>query len=112
MISYIRLLTINTSGLRCKSKRQRIFHWLKPKNFDIMFLQETHCGSEDDAKNWSHEWGGTAIWTTFSNDSLGCAILINKNRKKLISEENVDINGRWITMNIEISDKIFHIVTK
>ena len=36
------LLSFNFRGLREKSKRESLFHWLKQKQINITFLQETY----------------------------------------------------------------------
>ena len=40
------ICSININGLRDNKKRHSIFHWFEKKNFDIIFLQETHCKDE------------------------------------------------------------------
>ena len=37
----LKIVSINVRGLRDKSKRFTLINWLKTKQFDIAFLQET-----------------------------------------------------------------------
>ena len=53
----LKLLTFNAKGLKDDDKRQNVFHWLKSKNIDIMYIQEAHCEA-DTIKKWEDEWGG------------------------------------------------------
>lgn len=48
--------TYNCRGLRDKCKRQKVFKWLRDKNQDVYFLQETHSSACDEVK-WQSEWG-------------------------------------------------------
>ena len=40
------LLTLNAQGLRDRSKRFRLYQWLRQQKFDIAYLQETHITDE------------------------------------------------------------------
>ncbi len=56
------ILTINTNGLHSdKTKRIAFFLWLKTLIFDIIFLQETHCGSEYEDNNTSPSMSPSSI---------------------------------------------------
>ena len=100
----ISLLTLNVSGLQNKRKREKLFFWLKSKKDNIIFIQETHCGSEDDKKKWSEEWGGQSYWTTCSKDSVGVAILISDKIKYDIQNVQCDEKGRWVNAEIHINN--------
>ena len=105
MINLTNFLTLNVSGLQSKQKRQNIFHWLRSKNADLVFLQETHCGSDKEKRNWREEWDGHSFWSTFSTNSLGVAILVRNKSEIEIQNEQVDVNGRWIKADVKIKDK-------
>ena len=51
------IVSFNVNGLKNNLKRKTIFHFLKNKKFDFIFLQETHS-SDTDEKLWKCEWGG------------------------------------------------------
>nr|XP_039269731.1 uncharacterized protein LOC120344529 [Styela clava] len=57
LASYTTLLTYNVNGMRNFEKRKSIFDYIRNIGSNITFIQETHCGSEDDAKKWTKEWG-------------------------------------------------------
>ena len=69
--------TLNINGLQNNQKRKATFNWLKSLNFDIIYLQETHCHTRKDVKKWSHEWGPgkNSIWSNGSSNSKGVAVL-------------------------------------
>jgi len=46
----LRICSLNANSMRDHSKRAQLVTWLKIKNFDIMFLQQTHCNSNSDSK--------------------------------------------------------------
>ncbi len=104
------LLTLNVSGLQNKRKREKVFHWLKTKQYQIIFLQETHCGSEEDKRQWANEWGGASYWTSCSKDAVGVAILIKEKCQFKMQNSNIDEKGRWIKTDIQIEDKWYKLV--
>ena len=60
--------TFNVNGIKAKSKRIKIFEWLKLKNEEIIFLQETHSTSEVE-KQWEREWGGGKYFLVMVNQT-------------------------------------------
>ncbi len=109
MSGKLSLLTLNVSGLQNKAKRANIFHWLKTQNADIAFIQETHCGSEKDKSQWGNEWGKQTYWTTSSRDTAGVAILFNPNKQYDITNIEIDNEGRWITLEIDLNDNKYRL---
>ena len=68
------ILSFNVRGLNSKVKRIGFFEWLKSKQFDICFVQESFstCEIED---TWRKDWGGHIEFNSGSNNSRGVAIL-------------------------------------
>lgn len=53
-MSQVQVLTVNVRGLNDK-KKDRVFHWLRKENTDIIALQETHLGKTSDEWKWTRE---------------------------------------------------------
>ena len=100
------VLTINTNGLKGRKERIGFFLWLKTLHFDIIFLQETHCGSEFEANNWADEWGPrkNSIWSTVSSNSKGVAVLFKPHGDYKPLNTKVDKEGRYIYFDLNIED--------
>ena len=106
----IRLISLNVNGIRDNNKRRTIFFWLKEQEADLYLLQETHCESQNDINNWSHEWGGEAFWSLGTNYAKGVAILIKPNLDIKIKNPDFDTHGRHVAVNIEIDDFVGKII--
>ena len=98
----IRCITYNVRGLKDNKKRRSIFSWLKSKNADLIFLQETHCDTEKDKDTWTKEWGNTCFWNLGTNRSCGTSILISKSFSKqakvALVKEKI---GRYQIINVK-----------
>ena len=44
----IKMISLNVSGIRNNVKRSALFEWMKSLKVDLVFMQETHCGTHDD----------------------------------------------------------------
>lgn len=82
----LRLLSLNVNGLRDGAKRRTLFHCLQQASWDVIFLQETHHGSQEEAERWAREgagpalpWRGESFWAHGSTASRGVAILLRTN---------------------------------
>jgi len=102
----LRLATINVRGLMNDSKRSKFFRYLKSlciSTHYIFFVQETHCPGVQEASRWTTQWGGKALFTTFSSSSCGVAILFSPRLIISLSSPVLDSNGRYIAVNCVIS---------
>ncbi|WAR10605.1 hypothetical protein MAR_035681, partial [Mya arenaria] len=63
--------SLNVNGIRNKIKREKIFHYLKQKTYDFVYLQETHCANESEASLWAKLWERKMIWNKGSSQSRG-----------------------------------------
>ena len=68
---------LNIWGINKHSKRISTFNWIKSKNFDVMFLQESFS-SKADENLWQSEWGGPIFWSHGSKHTCGVSILDRK----------------------------------
>ena len=78
------------------------------QNFDIIFVQETHCHLRKDEKKWSCEWVGQSYWSKGTNRSKGVAILCNPRHTYDIKNVEIDSNGRYIKCNLLINDSTMY----
>ncbi|WAQ98940.1 YTX2-like protein, partial [Mya arenaria] len=77
--------SLNVNGIRNKIKREKIFHYLKQKSYDIVYLQETHCANESEASLWAKSWEGNIIWNNGSCQSRVENSIYNDEHGRIIS---------------------------
>ena len=56
----LKVITLNARGLRDTKKRQSLVYWLKNKQIDIAFLQETYLNDKLCSK-LDREWGNNTF---------------------------------------------------
>ena len=97
----LKVLSLNTRGMRDGIKRRRIFRYLKREKPDVCFLQETHS-----EKNhlWESEWGGKGVFADGNTQSRGVAILFSNKISKNICDIVRDINGRYVLCSLKINN--------
>ena len=88
--------SLNVNGLRNPRKRQNIYHWLEKQHYDVICLQETHCGDSDTENDWKQERGGKSVWNNGTNTLKGVAILFRNGLNIEIESENLSDEGRII----------------
>ena len=71
----LKCVSYNVNRLRKNPKRKSIFYFLKQKNYDIIFLQETYSCFNDE-KRWQYEWKGKLVFSHGENNSKGVAVLV------------------------------------
>ena len=74
----LKLLSLNVSGLRNKTKRKTLFRQFKQKKFDVVCVQESHVTKEV-IESWRKEWGGEIVYYEGTNHSKGQLILLRNN---------------------------------
>lgn len=84
-----------------------MFRWIRSHKIDIAILQETHCGSTEDATAWTKEWGQSAWWTTTSTTRCGVAILARalQDRDLEMARCVEESEGRIITVQFNFTHK-------
>ena len=98
----LNLCSINVRGLRDNTKRKAIFLFGRSCNTDLIFLQETHSGI-DDEKFWKSQWGDAIYFSHGSNHSAGVAILLNRFNGDIL-ESTVSNEGRWIILVLKVDN--------
>ena len=95
-------MSYNVRGLSDKTKRNEVFCWLKQKNAAIYYLSETHSTLECE-QIWKDEWSGEIIFSHFSSQARGTAILFKKDLPILIHASHADSLGRCVILDVEIN---------
>ena len=82
-------------GIRKKTKRESIFTWLRDKQADIAFLQETYSTIEIEDE-WRSMWDGSVYFSHGTNHSKGVTVLIDSKLDIQVINANADKDGRYI----------------
>ena len=90
--------SFNVRGLRDPKKRRQIFTFIKERNFDIMFLQETHALTTDEIF-WRSQWSGEMYFSNGTHQSKGVAILVKKGAQIEIIKHQTDKMGRIVIID-------------
>eukprot|EP00745_Piridium_sociabile_P017318 TRINITY_DN26057_c0_g1_i12.p3 TRINITY_DN26057_c0_g1~~TRINITY_DN26057_c0_g1_i12.p3 ORF type:complete len:289 (+),score=23.77 TRINITY_DN26057_c0_g1_i12:1191-2057(+) len=84
----VRILSLNTRGLKNNLKRKAMFSLFKQQRIDIVCLQETHV-TEREASLWEKQWGGRLFYSSGTDNSKGEIILVSKHfQGKVELEQN------------------------
>ena len=100
----LKIGSLNTWGLGDDIKRREVFTWLRQKQLNIYFLQETKC-LKDKEKIWETEWGYRCIFNSANTSAQGVAILFNPNFQFDIIDVKKDFLGRYIIAHIKIGEE-------
>ena len=96
-------------GILSLEKRKALFHWLKKKKADIIFLQETY--STVDVENiWKSQWKGDLFFAHGSDHSKGVLILIKEKLDFELLSSSLDSQGRFIILKANVQDQLFYFV--
>ena len=106
----IKLISLNCQGLGIQSKRREIMHNLRSKNFSIISLIDTHI-SKDQQRRFTSEWGYRTVYSSFSSQKRGVAILFNNNFEFKLHSFFNDTNGNLLILDIEIEKHRITFVT-
>lgn len=128
MNRYIKIISWNIKGCGNPVKRRKVLTYLKSKNTDIAFIQESHIVGEEEAKKFKRDWVATVFHSSYSSKQNGVLILINKKLSFVMLKKYNDkeeciiclealINGvRTILRNLCIPNKeepdFFHGINK
>lgn len=105
----LKVLTLNTNGMRDDNKRKMIFEYIKQQGADIICLQETHSSIEIEDK-WTKEWNGKAYWNSENEHTAGTAILIARKRNSYkITDTTKDTEGRFMHICIQAGNTKLYI---
>ena len=98
----VRIESLNARGLRDGTKKCDVFDKAKMRNTDIMFIQEIHWTMTDYTKI-REDWNIVTIIAGNSSSARGTASLLNKTFEYKLHDTVIDINGRYVIIDIEIA---------
>jgi len=110
-LSALRVGTLNCQGLNDYYKRMAVFDMLQNSDLSIIFIQETKLKPDYHYK-YSMEWtGGESIFNSVLGGKSGTAILLKGTGVKFCDgTKMLDLEGRVISVDIELQGSKFHLV--
>ena len=93
-------MTYNVNGMQLKTKRDKIFTYVKDKIVSGMcFFQECHSTPES-ASEWEKNWNGQIYFSHGQSNSTGCAIAFSENLDIKINANKIskDDKGRILIL--------------
>lgn len=100
----LKILTYNCNGLNNKIKAKRIQSALLKSRAEIVFLQETHLKKVLDPLLKTKRFG-TQAQAPGTSKSRGVAILISPRLRPQILAQMVDLQGRFLFLNVLLEDQ-------
>lgn len=97
----IKIMSYNCQGLSGGEKRRDVLNYLKNKQYNIYLLQDTHFQQREEIQI-RNQWGGECLFSSFSSNQRGVAILFNNNFEFVIHKSNKDENGNLLGIDITI----------
>jgi len=107
MVINCKLLTLNVRGLNKEGKRRSVYRYIKTKNIDVCYLQETYS-SKGIEHFWKNQWGGQIYFSHGSNHAKGVMILIRPGFNIEVEKAVCDSEGRYILLHANINGQ--HVV--
>ena len=107
-ISNIKIISLNVRGLGEYRKRKKVFRWLNDRKPEIIMLQETHS-VENIVSNWKQQMKGQMYFAHGSRNSKGVMTIL-KNLDHVVNKVIIDPDGRFLVIDINISEKHFLLV--
>ena len=97
--------SMNCQGLSTRdgNKRRDVLNYMRSKLNSIIFLQDTHLTKEIESTVRS-EWGYECIFSSFTSQSRGVAILFKNNFDFKLNNVINDENGNFVIANIHTND--------
>ena len=96
-----RIMTVNCQGLGDSSKRKDVLNYLKSRKHNIYCLQDTHFKKSLEPYIQA-QWGYKCIFSSYTTNARGVAILLNNNFEYKIHKQELDGTGNYIILDITI----------
>ena len=95
--------SVNCQGLGNAIKRRDIFAFLRKKNLNIYFLQDTHF-TPTDQKFIKTQSGYKAYFSSYKSNSRsrGVALIFNNNSEFSVEKEIYDESGNYVILHCTI----------
>lgn len=100
----LRLGSLNVNGLRDGGKRALLNEFLRLKDAEVIFLQETHSDIKTELNLW---WGGKICFSHGTNVSAGVAILFSTHLDvNILSEMEIE-KGCIMMVKAKVKNQLF-----
>ena len=101
----ISFISMNCQGLSTRdgNKRRDVLNYLRSQKSSITFLQDTHLTKEIENTVRS-EWGYECLFSSFTSQSRGVAILFRNNFEFRIDDVIADPGGNFLIANMHTND--------
>ena len=106
----VKVLSANCQGLRNHEKRFDVLSYFKETKVNILCLQDTHL-IETDIITLKKQWDGDIFLSGSKTNSRGVAILLNTNFEYKILETNIDKNGNFLNIVLQLSTFTINLIT-
>lgn len=100
----ITIYSQNCQGLGNTQKRRDLFHYIRHKTYNIIFLQDIHI-TENVCSFVKAEWGNDIYISPYRSNSRGVMILLRDNFEQKVEATHIDKNGNFILLDIVMCEK-------
>ena len=105
----LKIGSLNVWGLGDEVKRKSVYSWLRDKQMNIYFLQETRC-IPDKEKIWENEWGYKSYFSSSNRAAQGVQTLFMNNFQFTVKNTKSDNQGRYLIIHAEVGADNFVLV--
>ncbi len=102
LLEKLRVGSLNVNGMRDRSKAETIIEFIRLKNLNVTFLQETHSDVNNEI-DWRMWCGDECVLSHGTNLSAGVAIIFSPNIKVRIMTKQEIEPGRLLAVRVEIN---------
>ena len=99
-----KILCFNANSIGRNPKRQNVFHYVKRKNPDFVFICDTKF-SKSVENCIREEWGGKCFFSSFSSQARGVAIFLKKGNTATIIDTHSDKDGNIVAILVSYQSK-------
>lgn len=100
---------MNCRGLADPAKRSDVMHYIRNKNYGIVFLQDTHQTMKS-TPYFDNLWRGRAYHSCFSSRSRGTSILLNNNLQCKVTTVKRSECGNIVLLACEIFNESYLLI--
>ena len=93
---FIRIISWNIKGCGNPIKRRKVLAYLKARDAQIAFVQESHIAEDTEAQKLKTGWVGQVFHSSYSSKQNGVMILVHKNLSFVMLNQHRDREGRFI----------------
>ena len=102
----LKIVSVNVRGLGGQQKRRDVLHYLRNRDYDVVFLQDTHL-TKNKIPFFDSLWKGKAYHSYYSNTSRGASILIDRGLQHKVLFEYVCERGNYMILGCRIGSQTY-----